>query len=280
MRRASRPSAVRRRSRSARSSRSSGTTRRAAAVGVDARASAARSQSGVSCSWPTAETIGTGQVANARTTRSSLKGRRSSKLPPPRATTTTSTSAAAASSATAETIAAGACGPWTYVSAMTIRAARKRAVTAVTKSRFAAASFPVRSPILRGRTGSGRLRSAANRPSAASVFLSRSMRASAAPSPIGSRDSARNRKLPRASKISGRPKTCTRSPSARSRRRPSNVARGIETGRHEPSSRSLRVKKTLCHPAWRRSSVTSPSTQTVGRRESQEAMPRLNADTA
>ena len=92
MRRASRPSAVRRRSRSARSSRSSGTTRRAAAVGVDARASAARSQSGVSCSWPTADTIGTGQPANARTTRSSLKGRRSSKLPPPRATTMTSIS--------------------------------------------------------------------------------------------------------------------------------------------------------------------------------------------
>ena len=37
----------------------SGTTSAPAAVGVAARASAARSHSGVSCSWPTAETIGT-----------------------------------------------------------------------------------------------------------------------------------------------------------------------------------------------------------------------------
>ena len=43
-----------------RSSSRSGTTSRAAAVGVGARTSAARSQSGSSCSWPTAETIGTG----------------------------------------------------------------------------------------------------------------------------------------------------------------------------------------------------------------------------
>src|SRR5207237_1102014 len=74
------------------SSARSGTTRRAATLGVEARASAARSQSGVSCSWPTAETTGTGQFAIARTSRSSLKGSRSSKLPPPRATTITSTS--------------------------------------------------------------------------------------------------------------------------------------------------------------------------------------------
>ena len=69
--------------------------RAAAAVGVDALTSAARSQSGVSCSCPTALTIGTGQPATARTTRSSLNGSRSSKLPPPRARTTTSTSGSA-----------------------------------------------------------------------------------------------------------------------------------------------------------------------------------------
>ena len=43
------------------SSARSGTTSRAAAVGVEARTSAARSQSGVSCSCPTAETTGTGR---------------------------------------------------------------------------------------------------------------------------------------------------------------------------------------------------------------------------
>ena len=83
------------------------------AVGVDARTSAARSQSGVSCSWPTAETTGTAEVAIARTSRSSLKGRRSSKLPPPRATTTTSSSGTSQRRRRASTTAAAARGPWT-----------------------------------------------------------------------------------------------------------------------------------------------------------------------
>ena len=38
----------------------------------------------MSCSWPTAETIGTREPATARTTASSLNGNRSWKLPPPR----------------------------------------------------------------------------------------------------------------------------------------------------------------------------------------------------
>ena len=59
------------------SSRASGTTSEPAAVGVGARTSAARSQSGASCSWPTAETTGTGEDATA-TTASSLNGSRSS----------------------------------------------------------------------------------------------------------------------------------------------------------------------------------------------------------
>jgi hypothetical protein len=41
----------------------------------------------------------------------------------------------------------------------------------------------------------------------------------------------------------------------------------------------LSVKKTLCQRWWRFSSVTSPSTQTVGSRCSQVAIPRLNAET-
>ena len=49
--------------------------------------------------------------------------------------------------------------------------------------------------------------------------------------------------------------------------------------REEPSSGSLSVKKTLCQPSWRRSSVISPSTQTVGSRWSQDATPRLKAET-
>ena len=52
----------------------SGTTRRPATDGVEARWSAARSTSGVSCSWPTAETTGTGQLTTARISRSSENG--------------------------------------------------------------------------------------------------------------------------------------------------------------------------------------------------------------
>src|SRR5215218_971363 len=51
------------------------------------------------------------------------------------------------------------------------------------------------------------------------------------------------------------------------------------TPRQAPSAGSLSVKKTLCQRSWRRSSVTSPSTHTVGRRASQSPMPRLNDET-
>jgi hypothetical protein len=66
----------------------------AAALGVSARTSAAKSQSVKSISCPTAEMIGTGQAATARTSGSSLKAHRSSRLPPPRPITSRSKSAA------------------------------------------------------------------------------------------------------------------------------------------------------------------------------------------
>jgi hypothetical protein len=53
----------------------------------------------------------------------------------------------------------------------------------------------------------------------------------------------------------------------------------METDRQEPSLGSLSVKKTLAQRCCRRSSVTSPSIQTVGSRASQSATPRLNAET-
>src|SRR5262249_30600598 len=76
-------------------------------------------------------------------TASSLNGSRSSKLPPPRARMTTSMSGSAQTARSAPTMAAAARGPWTNVSATSRRAGGKRAVTAVTTSRFAAASLPV-----------------------------------------------------------------------------------------------------------------------------------------
>ena len=85
------------------------------------------------------------------------------------------------------------------------RAGGKRAVIAVRTSRFAAASLPVTRPMRRGRRGSGRFRSAAKSPSAASFCFSRSSAARWSPRPKRSIESARRRKSPRASKSSGRP---------------------------------------------------------------------------
>ena len=70
-----------------------------------------------------------------------------------------------------------------------------------------------------------------------------------------------------------------RSPSPRSSLSASNVRRGIDAGRHAPSSGSLSVKKTLPQRSFRRSSVTSPSIQSVGSRDSQSATPRLKPAT-
>ena len=63
-----------------------GTAISAAAVGVGARLSAAKSISVMSVSWPTAEISGIMLSAAARTTISSLNDQRSSSEPPPRAT--------------------------------------------------------------------------------------------------------------------------------------------------------------------------------------------------
>ena len=67
-----------------------GTAISAAALGVGARRSETKSIRVVSVSWPTAEISGMVEAAAARTTISSLKAHRSSRLPPPRATISTS----------------------------------------------------------------------------------------------------------------------------------------------------------------------------------------------
>ena len=63
----------------------------AAALGVEARRSAAKSQMVKSVSWPTAEITGIREDATAQATGSSLKAQRSSKEPPPRPMIITST---------------------------------------------------------------------------------------------------------------------------------------------------------------------------------------------
>ena len=63
---------------------------RVACEGVAARASATRSESEMSTSWPTALTTGTRRLAMRRTTLSSLKAIKSSPEPPPLPMMTTS----------------------------------------------------------------------------------------------------------------------------------------------------------------------------------------------
>ena len=83
------------------SSATSGTIILPASVGVDALASATRSSSGESGSWPIALTTGVRQSDTARSRVSSENGSRSSTLPPPRAMTMTSICLSASSACTA-----------------------------------------------------------------------------------------------------------------------------------------------------------------------------------
>ena len=103
------------------------------------------------------ETTGTAQPATARTTRSSLNGRRSSKLPPPRVSTIDVDSGLRGQLGERRRDRAPAPrGPWTYVSATSDPSRPESAPsTAVTKSRLAAASLPVSRPIRRGRAAAG-----------------------------------------------------------------------------------------------------------------------------
>ncbi len=115
---------------------------------------------------------GRAHAATARTTASSLKGRRSSKLPPPRASTTTSTSGCAASARERGDDRSAAPLPLNARLAdddlrrREARADRRDEVAA--RGRVRAGEDPDRA---RKTRGSGRLRSGAKSPSAASLPL-------------------------------------------------------------------------------------------------------------
>ena len=276
----SRWSAARRPASPARSSPSSGTTSRAAAVGVEARASAARSQSGVSCSWPTAETTGNGasgdgahdllgaegeEVFEASAAAGEDDRRRS------RARPRASARAAAMSARRPRPLHGGLRDEDPRG-----REARSHGGHEVALGRGLGARSAVRS----GGGGAAARACAPRRrapPRRASGGAARSAQRARRGRPARARAPAGGT-CRGPCRAPGRPKTWIEAPSASSIRSASNVARGIETGRHDPSAGSLSVKKTLCQPGWRRNSVTSPSTQSVGRRASQSATPRLNAD--
>ncbi len=156
--------------------------------------------------------------------------------------------------------------PWTRVSQTTTFVAGKRAPIVATRSPRAAASAPVRIPTARGTRGSGRFRSGANSPSAASRRLSCSSATRCSPMPTRSIVVARNPSSPLSSYSSARPATWTVSPSVSSSSRRSNVRRAIVTLRLAPVPGSFSVRKTFAQASFRRSSVTSPSTQTAGSR--------------
>ena len=165
------------------SAATSGTTRLPASVGVDARTSATRSSSGWSTSWPIALTTGVRHAATARSSVSLLNGSRSSSAPPPRAMTMTSTVGSSSSACTAATTSVTAVGPCTATARTSNRTTGHRRRAFSTTSRSAALARPQTRPTVRGRNGSGRLRSSANSPSAASSRRRCSSRASSSPTP-------------------------------------------------------------------------------------------------
>ena len=168
-----------------------GTAHSAALVGVGARASAARSISVQSVSWPTAEMSGMALSAAARTTISSLKPHRSSRLPPPRATISTSgrgsgpPAGSALKPRMAAATSAAQVSPCTRTGHSTTRTG-KRSSKPCSMSRMTAPVGEVTRPTTRGRNGSRFLRASSNRPSAASFLLRSSSSAISAPTPAGS----------------------------------------------------------------------------------------------
>ena len=146
----------------------------------------------------------------------------------------------------------------------------------VTTSPRAAASAPVSTPTARGNLGNGRLRSAANSPSAASARLSRSIAGEmvAEPEPLDRRrPGSAARPSPRTARRL--PCTCTFSPSPSASSSASKRRRAIVAPRQAPVAGSLSVKKTVAQASLRRSSVTSPSTHTSGRRRSHSRDPAV-----
>src|SRR5215469_18575976 len=245
-------------------SATSGTARRAASVGVDARTSATRSSSGTSCSWPMALTTGVTQPATARTSSSSENGSKSSAEPPPRAMMITSTAGSASSRCSAPTTSSLACGPCTATCSTRNWTAGHRCAAFCGTSRSAAESRPQIRPTDLGRNGSGRLRSAANSPSAARAVRSRSMRASRSPMPTDLICAALSANEPFAALNSGLAQITTRLPSPGGGLVASSTAVVQMTRTDTAATGSRRTRKTV--PPRLASSAIWPSTQTRPRR--------------
>ncbi len=176
---------ARRDSSPARSSARSGTASSAAAEGVGARRSAAKSQRVKSVSCPTAEITGIREAATARTTASSLNGQRSSAEPPPRPRMISSAQFRRFMRRRASTIWGAAPSPCTSTGQNTTRAAGQRRARTVRMSWTAAPVGDVMTPTVSGNLGSGFFRPAEKRPSFSSFALSCSNARLSAPTPSG-----------------------------------------------------------------------------------------------
>ncbi len=197
----------------------------AAPVGVGARTSAAWSISVVSVSWPTAETSGMPLSAAARTTASSLKPQRSSRLPPPRATISTSGRGMPAIGNALKprmpaATSAGLVSPCTRTG-QTSTCSGKRSAMRWMMSRMTAPVGEVTTPTTAGMKGRSCLRAGSKSPSAARRLRRSSSCASSAPTPAGSRLSMISWYLEEPGKVETLPVAITSSPSSgRVRMRP------------------------------------------------------------
>ena len=190
-----------------------GTASSAAADGVGARTSAAKSVRAQSISCPTALITGISEAATARTTASSEKGNRSSKEPPPLPIMISSPSLyrLAVSSCRANTGAASApCTGAGSTVTLTVRFLRESTVRI---SRRAAPVGLVITAIRSGKNGSGRFLARSKRPSRASFCFRSSSIFRIAPSPASSIVSTMIWYEPRCSYTDREPDTITLSPS-------------------------------------------------------------------
>ncbi len=162
--------------------------------------------------------------------------------PPPRAMMITSTDGSASSCCSASVTSCTAYGPCTATcSTRNLTAGQRRAAFCST-SRSAAESRPQISPMALGRKGSLRLRSGANKPSAASERRSRSSLASSSPMPTARSSSALSEKDPLAMLKSGLAHTTTREPSDGAGSAASNTRRGQITRTETEAIGSRRVR--------------------------------------
>ena len=142
----------------------SGTASSAAAEGVGARRSAAKSVKEKSISWPTAEITGRVQSCTAATTISSLKAHRSSKEPPPRPTISTSQRRSRSAWRMAAAISPAAFSPWTATGYNRMGMLGNRRAITLRMSSMAAPVPEVTTPTARGRKGMGFFKLSSNQP--------------------------------------------------------------------------------------------------------------------